>query len=128
MKLLHAHTRIPEDMLRITAEELLPYRDRLEKIVKDVDYAYDESSINLPSDDALLKSVLEIVKRRSIGKIKYFIVIGIGGSNLGTKAIYDALFGHFDTLESDRFPKMIFFDTAHEPCARRFVQLVESEE
>jgi len=39
------------------------------------------------------------------------MVIGIGGSNLGTKAIYDALYEYGDILETSRYPKIIFVDT-----------------
>ncbi len=44
--------------------------------------------------------------------IKHVILLGIGGSSLAPKAVYDALFGHFDAMEPERFPKLYFLENA----------------
>ncbi len=93
------------------AEKLTPYVEHLQKVVKHNDYSHPESSVNLPADQDLLKTVIAMKKTVFSKKLKYIIDIGIGGSNLGTKAIYDALFGFFDVLEPKRYPKMLFADT-----------------
>lgn len=38
--------------------------------------------------------------------VKHVVLLGIGGSSLAPKAVYDALFGYFDAVEVERFPKL----------------------
>ncbi len=90
---------------------LLNYIQHLQSIAKKSAYDVPETSINLPNDKKLLDEVLEMSNRVITPELKYHILIGIGGSNLGTKAIYDALLGHFDIVQPQRLPRMIFVDT-----------------
>jgi glucose-6-phosphate isomerase len=94
-----------------TVKSLEAYTARLREIRESKAYAEDESSINLPDDAALLAQVSEVAHTAFTPALKYSIVVGIGGSNLGTKAIYDAIFGARDLLEPHRFPKMLFAET-----------------
>lgn len=99
----------PEDIKK-SAEELSGYRQYLEKVDAEDGYLYDESSVNLPSD----KEQLSLIKKTLQGKItdalSVVLLIGIGGSNLGAKAVYDALLGAYDALDT-RVPKIIFAET-----------------
>lgn len=70
-----------------------------------------EGFLNLPFDEQSIKTVVELKEKLITDSLKYIVVVGIGGSSLGTKAIYDALHGYFDKFESGRFPKIIFLDT-----------------
>lgn len=99
-----------EEVLK-EAEALNEYIERLQKVAEADNYMYDESSINLPFDEKILEKVIYLKQKYVSKNLKYVIDIGIGGSNLGTKAIYDALYGYFDIIEPDRFPKIIFADT-----------------
>ena len=74
-------------------------------------YEFPESCINLPFDENMTSEVVKVKDILVQKPPKYIIDVGIGGSNLGTKAIYDGVFGYFDILEPKRFPKMIFVDT-----------------
>lgn len=94
----------------IVAAKLADYTEYLRQ-VRDDDYKVAESSINLPTDDALLAEVQKVVEQKKTSNLKYNIVIGIGGSNLGTKAVYDALYGYREALEPARFPKLLFAET-----------------
>ncbi len=38
--------------------------------------------------------------------VKHVVLLGIGGSSLAPKAVYDAIFGHFDEITPERFPKL----------------------
>ena len=40
----------------------------------------------------------------------HIVFIGIGGSSLGPKAVYDALFGYFDIVSPARLPKVHFLE------------------
>lgn len=94
-----------------TVKKLETYTARLREVRGSKAYTEYESSINLPNDDALLTRVKEVAHTVVTPQMKYSIVIGIGGSNLGTKAIYDAVYGARDLLEPNRFPKMLFAET-----------------
>lgn len=87
------------------------YIEHLNKVADAENYMHPESSINLPFDENVFALVGKYKKKYASKKLKYILDIGIGGSNLGTKALYDALFGYFDIVEPNRFPKMIFADT-----------------
>lgn len=100
------------------------YIDHLAKVSNIKKYEYPESSINLPFDTELLNEVKNLVKIKNSPKLKYIIVIGIGGSNLGTQAIYDAVFSHFDVLENYRLPKIIFADTIDPEFMEKLIVLL----
>lgn len=127
MKFIYKHTALIEDH-EITAIGALlqEYTKHLKKVATANDYKYDESSINLPFDEDLVKNVEDIKERLVDDKLKYLIDIGIGGSNRGTKAIYDAIYGYFDILEPDRFPKIIFADTNDSKNLHKLRELLKS--
>lgn len=102
---------VPSKELKKIARRLFPYRNQISEIIKNKNWFANEASLNLPDDQDILTIVEKTVNKKVTKDLKYLINIGIGGSNLGTKAIYDALFGFFDPLEPDRYPKIIFADT-----------------
>lgn len=111
MKFSYDSSLVTEEQINALSEPLLPYIDEMQQTADGGSYNANESSINLPFDDQMLEKAKELKEKKVSGKLKYIIDIGIGGSNLGTKAIYDAKFGFFDTIQPKRFPKMIFADT-----------------
>lgn len=102
---------LTQDEITSTAQQLSDYIKYLQSIHSSLTYEAPESSINLPSDTDLLKDVYKLRQEKVSSNLKYVIDIGIGGSNLGTKAVYDAMFGFNDLIEPDRFPKIVFVDT-----------------
>lgn len=100
---------------------LLPYIEHCKQVVETTDYNSAEASLCLPSDEKIIASVQVMVQMKKTSNLKYVIVIGIGGSNLGTKAVYDALYGDVDILAPDRFPKMIFLDTTDPEFLHSFI-------
>jgi glucose-6-phosphate isomerase len=87
------------------------YREHVRTVLEQGSYDAPESSINLPGDDALLIEVRGMVAKKITANLKYNIVIGIGGSNLGTKAVYDALFSARDMAGAEQAPKLLFAET-----------------
>lgn len=73
-------------------------------------YDAAESSLHLPDDTDSVGRAQALAAEKSGGRLKYHIVVGIGGSNLGTRAIYDALRGQQDMLPQ-HFPRLIFAET-----------------
>ncbi|MCF6276427.1 MAG: hypothetical protein L3J07_01115 [Candidatus Magasanikbacteria bacterium] len=125
MKFIHKNSRISERIFKKHIGKLSVYFKLLQEVIDRNSYDYLESSINCPFDRNTLGKVLEMANKKSSAKLKYIIVIGIGGSNLGTKAIYDALYGHFDILEN-RAPKMIFLDTNNPVFIEKLGKLIHS--
>ncbi|MBI4239447.1 hypothetical protein HY620_00465 [Candidatus Uhrbacteria bacterium] len=111
MKFDYKHSGVEKSEIEKTAKKLQPYITKLQGVVKRGGYASPESSINCVSDDETVENVIRLAKKKKFSKVTHIVVVGIGGSNLGTKAIYDALYGQFDVLEPQRLPKMIFLDT-----------------
>ncbi|MCA9371832.1 hypothetical protein KC726_02945 [Candidatus Woesebacteria bacterium] len=109
-----------------TQKQLTPYTQHLQSVVAKQNYEHSESSINLPTDTKLEAQVKQLASEKITQKLKYVVIIGIGGSNLGTKAVYDALRGYYDQVEQTRFPRMVFLDTQHEETLSRVINLIQS--
>lgn len=72
-------------------ELLREYSQDLKEACEDRSYSVPESCLRLPYDaDPILDHVRGIARSFS-GDINYCIVVGIGGSSLGAKAVYNAL-------------------------------------
>lgn len=110
MKYSYEKALVLEMDLHSTAATLASYRQALQNIAGQKDYAVPESSLQLVRDEHLLKHVQAVAKRLHSPTLQYVIVIGIGGSNLGTQAVYEAIAGSMNLLV-DRLPKLIFLDT-----------------
>lgn len=112
MKLSWQETaHIPETSLSSYQATLTPYTETLKAVFQSGAYEASESSINLPFDGALLQSVEEAKARLLTPELRFVVVIGIGGSSLGTRAIYDALLGFADVIDTTRAPRCIFLET-----------------
>ncbi len=117
---------IKKSDLNILNAKLDSYRRHLQKTSRDMSYAEDEASLSLPYDAELLKQVRGMVKKKGSKQLKYVFVVGIGGSNLGTKAIYDAVRGPLES-SSNTWPKMIFVDTVSPILLKQVSQLIERD-
>jgi glucose-6-phosphate isomerase len=82
---------INRDLLPVQGLLLAPYIETLKAALEMGQYVVPESSINLPTDVRVMQEVEAMVTKKVTVALRYIFVIGIGGSSLGTKAIYDAL-------------------------------------
>jgi glucose-6-phosphate isomerase len=89
---------------------LSPYISSLQSIVEKGGYDTPECSLNLVSDGEQFRKADAMAKSLGGERLKYVIVVGIGGSNLGAAAVYEAMYGKTDLFLS-RTPKLIFADT-----------------
>lgn len=110
MKFTATHALVHASDVSTHVQKLEPYRQHLADIAKETNYSQPESSLQLPGDDKQLKEVQEAVERLRSATLQYVIIIGIGGSNLGTQAVYEAIAGSMNLLV-DRLPKLLFLDT-----------------
>ncbi len=83
-----------------------------------------------PQDAAHYKSTPDLSKlyalKHKLNPQKYVLVVGIGGSSLGSKAIYNSIFGYYDNIETNRFPKIIFIETESDVFNEKLITLLNS--
>ena len=79
------------------------------KKIQNADYTNDYASVCLPDDEHILKVVNAAVSIKKKLNPALIVVIGIGGSNLGTMAIQEALLGKNWNLYSA--PQILYADT-----------------
>ncbi|TAL50980.1 hypothetical protein EPN81_01235 [Patescibacteria group bacterium] len=105
-------------------DTLSSYRDQLGSLAHQTDYLQPESSIQLPGDATLLKKIQETAERLHSPTLQYVVIIGIGGSNLGTQAVYEAIAGSMHLLV-DRLPKLLFLDTVTDEKMTAVTRVIE---
>ncbi len=77
---------------------------------KDFSYKSPESFSAFIFDEKILEEIKDIVaKKTQNGLPKVVFVVGIGGANLASKAVYDAILGHGEAVY-DLPRKMVFLD------------------
>jgi glucose-6-phosphate isomerase len=103
-------TTIEKSVISARGLSLSAYITELRQVADTGSYGAGEASINLPVDEDLLETVTTLAATWRTPDLRYIFVIGIGGSNLGTKAIYDALFSSRDVVVHTH-PRLIFVDT-----------------
>ncbi len=81
--------RLTEKLLKQKEKQLTPYRESIASAEAGNDLTVPEASLYYPKDIALHEA-LDVAKKRSKG-LKHVVVIGIGGSSLGTEAVHAVL-------------------------------------
>jgi glucose-6-phosphate isomerase len=114
------------DVLVEQAEKIKSYISYLGDFVSTVNYEEKEASLNLVNDSSICERVFELVKEISSHKLKYVIVIGIGGSNLGAMAIYNALGKNMPAFSFNK-PKIIFLDTNNFKLILNTIEILKRE-
>ena len=105
---------------------LKEYVEFVWKLSQDVNYDYPESSINLSLDVNFKNSLLQKIQEKKNKELKYIVVVGIGGSNLGTMALYQALRG-LDVFMHEKAAKIIFLDTVAPPLISQAVNFFNTQ-
>ena len=92
---------------------------------RNANYETEYASINLPFDEELIAQIYTAVKEKKALNPTTLVVIGIGGSNLGTIAILEALRGKF---YNEHFEITVYFvDTVDSDNVFDIAELVEHE-
>ncbi|VVC00929.1 Glucose-6-phosphate isomerase [uncultured archaeon] len=96
----------------LPCRSLKTYLSELRRMVEMGDWSHPACSLLLPSEKTPLAQSLAMAKK--IGKPSLVIVVGIGGSNLGTLAVAGAVLGpHHNLLNPKR--QLLFADTVDGP-------------
>ncbi|MDZ7726473.1 MAG: hypothetical protein U5L75_02735 [Candidatus Campbellbacteria bacterium] len=111
MKFEFENTLVPAEEIETIGRKLESYQKHLNEVVAAADYSSPESSINLPDDSGIRDSVTELANEKTKNGLSYLVVVGIGGSNLGTEAVSEALGGYYNKLLSNSHPSVLFLET-----------------
>ncbi len=84
----------------------------------------DRASVNLPVDSETVKQVLNVVDCKKNLNPNYIVVVGIGGSNLGTIAVFEAVLGRKHNLKH-HWKKILFADTVDSDLLNDINEIVE---
>ncbi len=114
-----------EDTLKQIGQNLVPEIERIANAV-DQNYLSEYASINLPADVQLVQTVQNVIQEKKALQPTMLIVIGIGGSNLGTIAVHEALYGKFYNEQRPDI-KLYFADTVDSDYILDILLLVEQE-
>lgn len=99
--------------------------DYMNSAAKDEEYDTSFSSINLPFDR---KNIIKIRKlARKYTKVSYIIVVGIGGSNLGTMAVQEAILGKLYNQTSENKVKILYAETTDPDYLTDIKTIIERE-
>lgn len=118
------------DQSHISTEQKDHYLSHLFKGIKTIQeatehgYDTDYASINLPLDAEALKKVLNVIHEKNKLNPTHIIVVGIGGSNLGTLAVYEALLGKKHNVKTKQ-KKILFADTVDSDLIRDIEEIIE---
>lgn len=107
-------------------KNVFDYSAVLRRAMSDTGYTSPESALHLPFDKALYEKSRSLALKVGGPKVNYIVDIGIGGSNLGTKAIYEALFGVLDGYSAFA-PKMLFAETCSPEYLSDLAEILLSE-
>jgi glucose-6-phosphate isomerase len=112
-------------VIRERAARVAGYTKHLQAVLAERDWQADEASILLA--DESIASVQAMLDRKKTASLKYVVVIGIGGSNLGAYAVYQALRGSEDAFLNGSLPKMIFADTVSSKLLVTLTKIFEQQ-
>lgn len=115
---------ISNDEVQELHKKLLPEINHMHQ-ARTTDYSTDYASVNLPFDTELLKTIGAMSKEKKSFCPTTLVVIGIGGSNLGTIAILEALRGKFYNEHHDT--NVYFVDTVDADDIADISALVERD-
>lgn len=122
LKFTYHTERVPSETPQVLSGYIHELRDILEK--NSGEYPAHDHLIKLARDKKVFTEAESAANKYRTKDLKYIVVVGIGGSNLGTKAVYDALRGQLDLIGAAS-PKMLFADTISAPLLSHMIALFE---
>ncbi len=120
---IHDHSLVPGAELGEVAETLQPEIERMNAASLS-GYEDDRASINLSVDSDMLGEVETLIGEKLKLKPEYVIVAGIGGSNLGTIAVQEAVLGKLYNQLNPKI-KVLYADTVDTDLIDAIITLIE---
>jgi glucose-6-phosphate isomerase len=122
VSLITDHCLISDSELHTTMQQIREEITRMKQACT-IGYQDERASLNLPNDENMLEQVKQIVEEKKELHARYLIVVGIGGSNLGTIAVHEALHGRTYN-EHDPPLKVLFADTVDPDLIDSIIRLI----
>jgi len=123
LKLFYEDALISKDQISKISENLRPEVENVKNAISR-GYGDDRASINLPDDEEMLSTVRNVIEEKLSLEPEYLIVIGIGGSNLGTIAVQEAILGKLYNLSASEM-KVLYADTVDPDLIRNIIEIVK---
>ncbi len=108
---------VPKDNVRARVDALAAYGAKLKAQVNERDYDVPEAALTVPFDEQHLAKAEAVA--RAVGHARHVVLIGIGGSSVGTEALYGA-------LKTEATPTLTVLDMMDERKMREVLALCES--
>lgn len=89
MKTSFHHTVTTKRRGRVLEKKVHTYTQKITKLLKSNDYTHPESSLVIAGDAKYQNAIIKALK--PFKGVKHVLLVGIGGSSLGTEAVYHAL-------------------------------------
>ena len=120
---LYNNSLIPYEELKNTEEKLKKEIYSLKKAAH-LQYEDERASINLTDDRYTLKKTKILINEKKKLKPSYLIIIGIGGSNLGTLAVQEAILGKLYNQKNPEI-KVLYADTVDSDFITDIIKIIE---
>ncbi len=103
----YENSLIPEEEIRETLQRLEVENQRM----RETSYEDEHASLCLLDDKEMLQKIKTLISEKKELDPRYLVVVGIGGSNLGTIAIQEAILGRQYNLLDENSIKVLYADT-----------------
>ena len=120
---LYNNSLIPYEELKNAEEKLKKEIYSLKKAAH-LQYEDERASINLTDDRYALKKTKKLINEKKKLKPSYLIIIGIGGSNLGTLAVQEAILGKLYNQKNPEI-KVLYADTVDSDFITDIIKIIE---
>jgi len=116
------HAGVADDRYRELNNHLQPEIERMNNAVGS-GYSGERASINLPEDKEMLDDVRSLVREKKQHDPDYIVVAGIGGSNLGTIAVQQAILGRLYNLKEPD-TRILFAETTDSDHIQDIIDII----
>lgn len=117
---------IDNDRVRSSGMRLVPEIERVKQAIVQGGYESVYASVNTPSDTNAHALIKKVVQEKKALHPTVLVVVGIGGSSLGTIAVHQALYGAFYNQQQPDI-KLYIADTVDTDYLQDIILLVEQE-
>ncbi len=130
MKFDYTHALgITGQQIESSSKVLAPYMRTLAIASGEENYTSPETALALLHDTKILKEIAAITANLKTKVLKYVFVVGVGGSSLGARAIYEAVHSSSREAytENEIFPQAIFLDTLDVRVLTRAISVLQNQ-
>lgn len=117
---------IDNDIVRKLGAQLVPEIERVKQTIAQGGYESVYASVNTPTDTKTHALIKKVVEEKKALRPTVLVVVGIGGSSLGTIAVHQALYGAFYNQQHPDI-KLYIADTVDTDYLQDIVLLVTQE-